>query len=200
MFKLFLILTLISSFNIAMANSVYEEAVKLHKQQKYTLALAKFKQASKNGDTNAGFAVATMYYYGDGIKQDFNKAKKWLYIFADKGHSQSQALLGLMAKKGEGGEVDIDEAIRWMERAAAQCDVTAQSWVAELYWTAQPEYKDKVKAYVWSAMASLQGSEDSLELMVKSKESLNGTELEKANVLIQFIKSKNKCLTKKPQQ
>ena len=158
-------------------------------------AIDSFKKSFKAGNLDAGFALATMFYYGEGVTKDLDKAKGILYEVADKGHPSSQALLGLMAQKGEGGEKDMDEAIRWMERAAAQCNVTAQSWLAELYWTAGPEHKDNVKAFVWSAIASLQGNKDTQELLVKSKESLNESELEKAKVLIQFIRDKNKCLT-----
>ena len=54
-----------------------------------------------------------MYYQGDGIEQDKQKAVYWYTKAAKQNHSEAQYNLALMYEKGEGVKQDKEKAIYW---------------------------------------------------------------------------------------
>jgi TPR repeat protein len=61
-----------------------------------------------------------MYANGEGIKQDYLKAKEWYEKAAIQGDSDSQYNLGVMYANGEGIKQDYLKAKEWYEKAAIQ--------------------------------------------------------------------------------
>lgn len=135
-----------------------------------------------------------MYYYGEGVSQDYLEAKKRLTLNAMRGHAESQALLGLMYQKGQGTKIDLKKAIEWLEQSALQCNDTAQNWLSALLWKQRKEKKDnKVRAFVWAYFSAEQKYESSYPLLTKTKESLSKDELNKAKAMIKLIRAKYHC-------
>jgi len=69
-------------------------------------ALEMFQYAATNfGDPNAQYNLARMYLDGVSgfIDKDVRQAARWLHLAAEKGHSESQALLGQILFTGLGG-------------------------------------------------------------------------------------------------
>ncbi len=63
-----------------------------------------FQFAATNfGDANAQYNLARMYLDGADIVPKGGQAARWLYLAADKGHLQAQALLGQMLFTGHDG-------------------------------------------------------------------------------------------------
>ena len=179
---------------IIMASPLYDQGNKLYKKGQYSDAMALYTKAAKDDDQEAIFAIATMHYYGEGVKKDYTKTKKWLVPNAENGHSESQALLGLMHQKGQGGEVELGKAIEWLEQSAFQCNDTAQNWLSSLLWKHQKEDKDNnVRSFVWAYISAAQKNEDSYSLLIKTKKSLTEDELDKGKAMIQLISRKYNC-------
>ena len=67
-----------------------------------------------------------MYYYGQGVKQDYIKAVEWYQKAAEQGVAQAQSNLGNRYYNGEGVKQDYHKAVEWYQKAAIQGDATAQ--------------------------------------------------------------------------
>jgi TPR repeat protein len=55
----------------------------------------------------------------DGFVKDEAEARVWYGRAARAGHVDAQYNFGLMCLQGEGGPMDVGEAVRWLERVAA---------------------------------------------------------------------------------
>jgi TPR repeat protein len=58
-----------------------------------------FARFENFGDANAQYNLARMHFEGAGVKKD----SRWLFLAADKGHLQAQALLGQTLFSGREG-------------------------------------------------------------------------------------------------
>ena len=67
-----------------------------------------------------------MYYFGEGVKQDYAKALEWFQKAAEQGYATAQNNLGSMYYNGQGVKVNYAKAAEWFQKAAQQCDETAQ--------------------------------------------------------------------------
>ncbi len=70
---------------------------------------------AEKGESNAQFALAVMYYEGNGVISDMGKAQKWMREAAQKNHNQAQYNLGIMLANGQGGSSDLVEAYAWLK-------------------------------------------------------------------------------------
>lgn len=62
-----------------------------------------YHAASYFGDPEAQFQLAQLYLEGRGVSRDAKRAVPWLVLAANKGHYQSQAMLGQILFNGEYG-------------------------------------------------------------------------------------------------
>ena len=58
--------------------------------------------------------------HGEGVKQNYSKARVWCEKAAKQGHARAQFNLGFMYANGSGVEQSDSLAMRWYGRAAAQ--------------------------------------------------------------------------------
>ena len=59
-----------------------------------------------------------MYYNGEGIEKNYEKALKWFLYAAGQGNIGAQYNLGWMFDKGEGTKSNYRRAIKWYRLAA----------------------------------------------------------------------------------
>lgn len=76
-------------------------------------------KAAENGDPEAQYKLAHMYYSGDNALKDKNRASYWLHKAAESGNICSQYELGMMLYSGDGISKNEEEGIRWLEISAA---------------------------------------------------------------------------------
>ena len=65
-------------------------------QEQGRSALDDFIRSAEQGNTEAQFSLATMYYRGQGVPQDYGQAAKWVQLAAEQGHAAAQSSLGNM--------------------------------------------------------------------------------------------------------
>ncbi len=65
-----------------------------------TLALYWYRKAAANGDVEKQKKLGLIYYYGEGVSQDYAEAVKWYRKAAEQGHAEAQYHLGDMYEKG----------------------------------------------------------------------------------------------------
>ena len=99
-------------------------------------ALEIFHFASVNfGDATAQYDMARMYLDGTGVTKDPRQAARWLYLAADKGHIESQALLGQMLFNGyDGVAAQHAKGLMWLSLAKdGVTDKARDAWILDLY-------------------------------------------------------------------
>ena len=95
-----------------------------------------FHYAAVNfGDANAQYNLARMYLDGSGIAKDGRQAARWLYLAADKGHIESEAVLGQLLFNGY-DDVSPQRAkgLMWLLLAHdGVTDKVKDQWILDLY-------------------------------------------------------------------
>ena len=123
MIKIFLLLSLLFSFSVsdeladAFANNDYHKAFKL------------LQKAADNGNINAKYNLALMYYRGDGTKQNIQKSLKLLEVAAKKGHTKALQDIGRIYMQ----VIKFDKAAYWLQKNAEQGDTNAYYLLAQIY-------------------------------------------------------------------
>ena len=80
------------------------------------------RRAAERGDASAQFRLAVMYYYGQGVPQDYTEAANWFRKAAQLGDAVAQKNLGVMYGKGEGVPQSHAEAFIWTSISAKSGD------------------------------------------------------------------------------
>jgi TPR repeat protein len=77
-------------------------------------------QEADQGDSLSQFILASFYFGGRGIPQNYAEASKWYLRAANQGHMGAQFFLGGMYAKCQGVPRDLVRAHMWFNLAAAQ--------------------------------------------------------------------------------
>ncbi len=98
-------------------------------------ALRLFLYAATNfGDSNAQYNLARVYMDGAaGGAKDNRQAARWLNLAAEKGHVESQALLGHMLYAGDGVQQQRARGLMWLTLAREGASGKNQVWINALY-------------------------------------------------------------------
>ena len=138
------------------------------------------EKLANNGDKNAQYKLADMYYWGNGTKRDYKKAFEYYEKASKQGHKNAQYKLADMYYNGRGVERDCNNAIYWYEKAANQGDINSQSTLAKLYYEGIVVERDYDKAIYWYEKAANQGDINSQSTLFKlANMYYNGKEVER---------------------
>jgi len=87
------------------------------------------------GDANAQYDLARMYLNGTGLAKDSVQGARWLFLAADKGHTQAEALLGQLLFNGqEGLPAQRARGLMWLTLARdAAIKLAKDQWIIDLY-------------------------------------------------------------------
>lgn len=151
------------------------------------MALTWLRQAANQDHAGAQYQLGLMYRDGIGVKTSESEAIKLFRLAASWGVSaaqhdldqllrrqliageslfqsnpelanpNSQYSLGLMYTNGDGVSKDMDTAIQWLQKAAAQDHSEAQYFLGELYRNGNGIDSDHNKAKFWLAKAADKG-------------------------------------------
>ncbi len=91
--------------------------------------------ATTFGDATAQYNLARLYLDGVGGDKDSRQGLRWLYLAADKGNVQAQALIGQMMFRGqEGLPAQRARGLMWITLAReAANDSAKDQWIKDLY-------------------------------------------------------------------
>jgi hypothetical protein len=132
-------------------------------------ASAKARRArDEQGDAKAQSDLASMYYHGKGVPQDYAEAARWYRMAADQGNVKAEYGLGYMYSQGQGLPRDYTEAANWYRKAAGQGDTKAQNGIALMFYQGQGVLQDYAEAVSWYHKAADQGdatAENALGIM-----------------------------------
>jgi len=113
---------LLVSVLVAQTMADTSKGIRAYQAGDYATALKEFMPSAALGDKVAQFSVGVLYYYGRGVQQNHDEARRWYRLAADQGYGRAQVNLGMMWGRGEGGPRDYVEAFMWFSLAAAAGD------------------------------------------------------------------------------
>ncbi len=93
----------------------------------YDEALAEFLPAAEAGDVQAQMALASMYQFGEGVRQSDAQAARWTRAAAERGDAVAQVNLSGYYASGRGVTRDAATSYFWLLLAAGQ----GNSWAME---------------------------------------------------------------------
>ena len=99
-----------------------------YKNQSDSNHLSKVIEKAEAGDKIFQSCLGTMYYKGDGVSIDYEKAFYWIKKAAAQEHVNAMYNLGYMYWSGEGTLEDYKEAFYWLSKAAEQRFAPAQKF------------------------------------------------------------------------
>ena len=120
-------------------------------------------QKAEQGNAKAQTFLGLMYYFGEGVAQDYKTAVKWFTLSAEQGNAQAQSNLGKMYERGKGVAQDYKTAVKWYTLAAEQGFGSAQFNLGAMYLEGQGVAQDYVKAHMWLNIAAIDGDADAIK-------------------------------------
>ncbi len=86
---------------------------------------------AERGNSAIQWNVGSLYYVGEGVDKNTDKAFYWFEKSAEKGYHAGQHSLGKMYQDGAGVTQDIDKAVYWYKKAAKQGNKQAREILDE---------------------------------------------------------------------
>ena len=112
-------------FNLCANDELYEAFA----DKNYKKAFKILTKASNEGDINAKYNLALMYYQGDGTDINVTKTAELLNQAALGGHKKAIQNIGRIYMQ----LLKFDKAVYWLEKNAQQGDKEAYYLLAEIY-------------------------------------------------------------------
>ncbi len=86
-------------------------------------------------DTNpkCAFALAILFYNGEGVERDFKKSTHYYTIAAEAGITPAQVSAGFAYANAMGVPQDFDKAVRYLKPASDAKEASAMVTLAEIY-------------------------------------------------------------------
>lgn len=96
------------------------------------VSMQELKKDADSGNAEAQNNLGTMYFNGEGVKQDYAEALKWFQKAAGQGIPNAQFNVGVMYYKGLGVKQDTQKALEWLQKAADQGDEGAKKTIESI--------------------------------------------------------------------
>lgn len=119
-------------------------------------AVRQLRLRAEAGDTQAKFALGSLYLAGQQVTKDDKEALKWLLQAGLDGHAQAQFLVGRMCEYGKGIDKNPELAIAWFERAAIQGHAAAMDHLGRIYMDGKGVPQDDEMAIYWLRLSAVQ--------------------------------------------
>ncbi len=115
-FSAALLLSLVSFVEPAWAD--FQAGMDAKNRGNFAKALRELQPLAEQGDARAQFYLGVLHENGDGVPEDYGKAREWYEKSAEQGNANAQFYLGLMCAFGRGTPLDIVQAHMWYSLAA----------------------------------------------------------------------------------
>ena len=144
------------------------------------------RKHAEEGDPEAQYDLAGLYYNADGVEKDYDEAAKWLHKAAEQGHSRAQCNLGVYYHNIR---TDYCEAVKWYQKAADQGNMLAQYNLGLCFDSGEGVKKDETEAVKWYRKAADQGYAEAQYNLGCCLASGKGTEQDETEAVTWFRKA-----------
>jgi uncharacterized protein len=126
-------------------------------------SLALVQKAASAGDIDAMNNLGVRYQNGQGVAQNYDKAREWLQKAADAGNADAMNNLGELYYYGRGVARDFILARDWYEKAAAADNANAMYSLGWMYEKGSGViFRDYTKASDWYQKAAAAGNTEAM--------------------------------------
>ena len=109
-------------------------------------ANSELERQCNNGDAGSCFDLGNLYYNGDDVKQDYNKAMEFYGKACEMGHANGCYHLGYLYNFGEGVKQDYKKASELYNKACEMNNALGCDSLGILYYKGKGEKQDYKKA------------------------------------------------------
>lgn len=120
----------------------------------------KLEDSFNKGNTEAAYRIGQIFYNGENMKKDYQKAFLYYCKAADYGHSKAQCAVGSMYYLGEGVSLNYEKAAYWYEKAAQNNSSMACLILGRMYKNGTGVKEDSTKARYYLSKARELGNKD----------------------------------------
>lgn len=117
------------------------------------------------GNESACAYLGQMYYWGQGVVQNYSEAFKWFKKAVDNGDATSYYWLGVMYYDGKGVVQDDSEAFKWFQKAADNGSVEACFFLGVMYDDGQGVAQNYNEVFKWFQKAADAGIPQAYEAL-----------------------------------
>jgi TPR repeat protein len=123
---------------------------------------AVFQTGADRGDAISMANLGKLYQYGQGVAQDYVKARDLYEKAAANGYANAMSNLGGLYESGAGVAQDYAKAREWYEKAAAKGDANAMFSLGGLYESGAGVAQDYAKAREWYEKGADEGGAEAM--------------------------------------
>jgi septal ring-binding cell division protein DamX len=157
------------------AHADYKTGVNAYQNGDVQLALSEWQEVIESAPTDvhpqeraeALYAVAMLYWLGQGVVQDTTTSADYLRQAAELNHPGAQSKLGYLYLIGQGVSASAFEAFKWLEMAARQGDADAQYNLGVMYRDGTGVEANSDIALGWFEEAAANGDPVSAEVVAE---------------------------------
>lgn len=102
------------------AGADFEDGLVAARKGAFEQALEEFLPLAKRGHSEAQYVLGQMYYFGQGVPQNFATSVQWFTRSAEGGWAAAQHDLAVMLQQGQGAKENLTQAYVWFGLAAEQ--------------------------------------------------------------------------------
>jgi TPR repeat protein len=132
----------------------FSQGLMLYRNGDVGAAVPYLENDARAGDSEAAFALATLYLNGDGVTRNTAMAAGWFRRAADAGHADAAYNLGNAYRLGLGTPKDINRALDWYTRAADDGSMVAAFTLGKIYRLGDGVRRDYRLAINWLRVAA----------------------------------------------
>ena len=131
--------------------AIFDKAKLQEENGQFQQALQTYLEASRKGNPEADFRLGLIYETGENdIKQDYKLAMSYYMNASNYGHPKAMANLGNMYYNGLGTQQNLQEALRYFQKAAEKDNAAATNSLGVMYLKGEgglPKNSNKALAY-----------------------------------------------------
>ena len=131
-------------------------------------AIESFKNASKLGVVEAQTNLAALYMTGEGLAQNFDKARELLTDAANQSDGFAMCKLGDIYAEGLGVPMDSARAVFWYQKAVEHGDLRAAVALGLRYWEGRGIKANQNRAMILFKMAAAKGDTEGMSLLARA--------------------------------
>jgi len=162
----------------------YQEGLDAYQKGDYDKALGEWLEVTRSPPEQVHpgvlaetyYAIAMLFWTGQGVPQDTSHAAKWLQKAAEMHHAGAQTKLGYLCSSGQGVPQSDFEALKWFQMAAWQGDADAQYNLGVLYREGLGVEPNQTKALEWFREAASNGDAESAKIVAQYEAGMPASE------------------------
>lgn len=113
-------------------------------------------KGATQGDAFSQYNLGRMYFYGENVTKDYDKAFDWFARAGNQGYPDAQYAIGIMTLNGESVQKDERTAFQILENSASLGHGDSQAMVGIMYRNGIGTPRNHRKAFEWFGRAAAQ--------------------------------------------